>query len=77
MSGDVPNPQYCTNVCRRRFKDSMSLYYLPFFENLKKKKKRFFVFCFAQDTNLCFDTVTLKKTKLYKVSDIKRKKMAV
>lgn len=36
-----------------------------------------FNFVFAQYTNLCFDTVTLKKNKLYKVSDMKRKKMAV
>lgn len=48
------------------FKDSVSLSCI-----------NYLYFVFAQYTNLCFDTVTLKKNKLYKVSDMKRKKMAV
>lgn len=35
------------------------------------------VFVFAHYTSLCFDTVTLKKSKLYRVRYEKRKKMAV
>ena len=60
------DPQYCTNVLLMlRGQHVIVVYNLPFFV----------LFVFAQYTDLCFDTVTLKK--LYKVSDMKRKKMAV
>lgn len=63
MDGEVPKPQYCTNVLSMLRGQHVIVLFT------------FFVFVSAQYTNLCFDTVTLKK--LYKVSDMKRKKMAV
>lgn len=59
-------PMFC-----QRFEDSVSLCYYLFFNYF------FCLFVFTQYTNLCFDTVTLKKSELYKVSNMKRKKVAV
>lgn len=64
MIGDVPNPQYCTNVLLMFFRTALSCNIYQFY----------FCFVFKPYTNLCFDTVTLKKSKLYKVSDTKRRK---
>lgn len=63
MDRKGPSPQYCTSVCFYILRTACHCHVL------------FTVgFVFAHYTNLCFDTVTLKKSKLYKVSDMKRKK---
>lgn len=65
MTGEVPNPQYCTNVSLMFSRTSCHCrVYFTFY------------FCLSQYTSLCFDTVTLKKSKLCKV-DSDMKKMAV
>lgn len=59
MDGEVPNFQYYTHV-------------LLFQEQYIIVVFTFLFFVFAQYTNLYFDTVTLKKSELCKVSDLKR-----
>lgn len=54
MDGEVPKPQYCTNVLM--FRGQRVIVLLTFLI--------FALFFFAQYTNLCLDTVTLKKKQI-------------